>query len=461
MMLGLFFGVLLLAALTVAFLGDARPTLARSLTAAAFAVGLAVTAAVPTGETLVWDWAPSLGARLALAADGAGIALLAMGCAVGLLSVLAGLGEARDRDGAYHAALLFAATGALGTFVAADGLTFFAFFELMLLPGWVLVARWGSGDREDAGRRFFLFTQAGGLLLLLGLVGLGSEGFGWMELTPVGPFGAWALALVVAGLGVKLPIVPLHGWLGRTYASAPIGVTVLFAGLLSKAGGMGLYRVAPMLSVWPELQLAVGVLGVVGVLYGAFLAFSQTDLKRLVAFSSMSHLGYVAVGLAAPEATATQGAVVLMVAHGLTVSGFLLVVGWVAARAGTTDLYKLGGLWHETPRLAFAGIVFAMASLGLPGFLGFAGETITLIGVWAWQPGLAVAAQLGVIGATLYATWALHGAFLGPIRPGGYGEGEDLSVVQVAASGLLTVLLLVLGLKPQLLLSLLTTTWGA
>jgi NADH-quinone oxidoreductase subunit M len=428
--------VMAAAAVTAAWLGDAR---SRGVAVGALVATAALSAIVgPSSGGIGWAWIPELGVSFRLDQDGPTLLLVLMSCLVGLVAIVAGLGEEREDEGAYQATLLTANLGAMGCFLARDPMAFFAFFELMLIPGWLLIARWGDGDRARAASKFFLFTQAGGLALLVGLIGVA-------VVPPMAkPF---FVALLLIGLGVKLPVVPLHAWLADAYAAAPIGATVLFAGVLSKAGGYGLWTFGRAIGVVPGLQLALAVAGAVGVLVGAALAFGQTDLKRLVAYSSMSHLGYVALAVAAANPTARVGALVLMIAHGLTVAGMFLVTSWVAARAGTRDLRQMGGLWAEAPRLAFVFLAFAFASLGLPGFAGFAGETIALLGVWAYQPALAAVAQLGVVGATLYATWATHAALMG--APAAARQGvADLSGRELGVAGALLALIVGIGLWP-------------
>lgn len=448
-------GSLLAGALLAAFFGDRSPTTAAGIGAASVLVslgcGLATAQALFTGivPEVSLAWLPMFGVNLDLQAGGPALLLTLLGHAVALVSLAVASGEAHRRPGAYVAALLLALLGAEGCFLASDAIVFFCFFELMLFPGWYLIAsQERTPERDAAANRFFLFTQAGGMALLLGVIaaGGGARESSWAALALRDPV-MWSVGLMALGLGVKLPLAPLHTWLVEAYTRAPASATILFSGLLSKTGLWGLVMIGGLIARHPWMRDALGAAGAFGVIYGALLAWSQTDLKRLLAYSSLSHLGYAALGIAAGSPDAWVGVFSLAVAHGLTVSGLFAAAESLRRRTGTTELSELGGLWSAAPMLTFVSMFFAMGSIGVPGLVGFVGETITLLGAWSWSPALTATAQLGVVGGTLYATSAMHAAFMGPA--GQRAASSDLGAREVLGFGLLALLLLVLGVWPR------------
>ncbi|MFA6111353.1 MAG: NADH-quinone oxidoreductase subunit M, partial [Candidatus Latescibacterota bacterium] len=374
-------------------------------------------------------WVPGLGSSLHLGLDGLSLIMLGLTLVLGAVAVAASGPEAEARPGLYHLLLMATLSALAGVFLAADLLVFFVAYEAMLVPAYLLVARWGDPRLAPraAATRFFVYTQAGGLLLLVSIVGLGllqarepgSFSLDYpalLERSVPLPAAAWLLAGLFLAFAVKLPLVPLHGWQADTYAAAPTGAGIVLAGLMAKAGGYGLVRLAvPLLPEAARLMApwAMG-LAVCTVLYGAVLALTQTDLRRFIAYSSMSHLGFVALGAFAGNDWGYRGAVVQMVSHGLSATGLFLLTAWIERGAGTRDLSVLRGAWRTGPRTRAFGLVLALATLGLPGLSGFVGEFLVLVGTFQVSPWLAAAASLGLVLSTAYTLRLVQLLLYGP-----------------------------------------------
>ena len=410
-------------------------------------------------------WVPELGVSIHLGVDGLGLLLVLLTLLLGVLAVLCSWREIEERVGLFHLNLLWVLAGVVGVFCALDLFLFYFFWELMLVPMYFLIGIWGHEDRIRASVKFFLFTQAGGLLMLLSILGLGlahreSTGvltFDYLALlgTPMLPSTAFLLMLgFFVGFAVKLPVFPLHSWLPDAHTEAPTAGSVILAGLLLKTGAYGLFRFA--LPLFPEASRAFApvalTLGVAGILYGALLAFAQTDLKRLVAYTSVSHLGFVLVGVYSMNELAARGAVLQMVTHGLSTGGLFIVVGILHERLHTRDLGRMGGLWSGMPRLGGLAMVLVMASLGLPGLGNFVAEFLVLAGTWQTYPLVAAVAVVGLVMAAVYALRVIQGVFHG--RKTAVGGLADVGLREAVVLGLLVVALFWMGLYPQPVLDL-------
>ncbi len=433
----------------------------------ALAVGLWVQlASRPAGgEAGQWlaqvrlPWLPGLGISFHLGLDGLSLVLVALTAFLGLVAVAASWREVDDRVGLFHFNLLWVLAGITGVFLALDLFLFVFFWEMMLVPAYFLFL-WGQERGLAAATKLFIFTQAGGLLMLVAIVGLaflagqgrGGPTFDYTELVTAPVQGAAALWLMLgflAAFAVKLPVVPLHSWLPDAYALSPTAATVVLAGLMAKTAGYGLIRfVGPL---FPEAARAFAPFGmalaVASILYGAWLAFGQTDLKRLVAYSSLSHMGFVMLGVFAWNEWALQGAVMVMVAHAVSTGALFILVGWLEERTRTRELGRLGGLWATTPRLGGVMLIFALASLGLPGLGNFVGEFLTLAGAFRSYPALAAVAAVGIVFATVYALWLIQRTFQGRNEAG--WQLPDLRLREAAVAATLVLALLWLGLFPQ------------
>jgi NADH-quinone oxidoreductase subunit M len=469
MMLPLLFLLPAAAGLLLLLLGD---RLSRSAaTGAAIAVLLADMAAafyVFEGNPPAFKapWIPSLGVSFHLEGDTLAAILVLLTLALGILAAAIAGSEIARRPATYQGLLLLTGAALVAGFLAADLFLFFLSFEAMLLPAVALLIGWGRGDGKAAALRFFIFTQAGGLLMVVAIVALffahggatGNYTFDYPQLVQnplTGKAAFWIMLGFVAAFAIKLPLFPLHGWQPKTYQAAPASLAILLAGAMAKTGAYGLLRFA--IPLFPEgaRQIAPWMigLGVAGMLYGALVAYGAQDLRRLLAYSSMSHLGLLVAGAYSLRALGYQGAVLQMVAHGLSVAGLFLLVYLIEEHAGSSELGPLGGLWQNAPRLGALAMLFVMASLGLPGLANFAGEILLLLGIYGAWPAIAVAAVLAPVVSALYSLRLAQQVFLGPQL--GPQEGvvlRDLYGWRLAAASLLAIALLWLGFQPNLLL---------
>jgi NADH-quinone oxidoreductase subunit M len=433
--------------------------------------------------------ATALDVRLRLGLDGLGAWLFGLTALLFVTAVLASWEAIQEQASRYYALLLVLEFGCLGVFVARDLLLFYLFFEFTLIPLFFLIGIWGSEQRQHAAVKFFLFTLAGSVLTFLGLLvlvlwdarhaGGGVLRFSIPELTaglarhPL-PFPLQMLVFLAlfAGFAIKVPLFPLHTWLPLAHVQAPTAGSVILAGVLLKIGGYGFLRFSvPML---PEATAAAAPwlmgLSVAGILYGALVALAQSDIKRLIAYSSVSHLGYCLLGLFALTATGVQGSVLQMVNHGLSTGALFALVGMLYERYHTRQIRDLGGLAAQLPVLAFFLVLFTFSSIGVPGLNGFAGEFLILVGAFqrgysqsppAWQPtltALAVAALLGVVLGAWYMLELVQKVLFGPRRqpPASHAADDshhpqppgDLTFREVAALAPLAVFVVWIGIRP-------------
>ncbi len=405
-------------------------------------------------------WIPSLGVTYHLALDGLSLLLVLLTALLGAVAVAASWREINERVGAFHLALLMVLTGITGVFLARDMLLFYFFWELMLVPMYFLIAVWGHERRIYSAIKFFLFTFIGSLFMLaaiLGLVYLHAKSTGVVTFDAAAlldtPLSQGAATLLMLGFfiafAVKLPIVPLHTWLADAHTEAPTGGSIVLAGLLLKTGAYGLLRFA--VPLFPEASAAFAplacVLGVVSILYGALLAFAQSDFKRMVAYSSISHMGFVLLGIYAGNQISRDGAVVQMLAHGISTPALFLLAGSIQERTHTREFSRLGGLWKTAPRLGGFALLFALASLALPGMGNFVGEFLVLLGAYLFNPALAIIASVGFVLSVVYALRLVQETVHGPNR--GNWQMPDLTGRELAALGILAILIFWLGLVPR------------
>jgi NADH-quinone oxidoreductase subunit M len=423
-------------------------------------------------EQLRMPWIPRFGIALHLGLDGLSLALCTLTAFLGLMAVSASWTEIGERTGFYYLNLLWTLAGAIGVFVALDLFLFFLFWELMLVPMYFIIALWGHGESSRAALKFFLFTQGSGLLLLVGMLVLvlghqaasGDLTFDYFALrgAALDPHLAfWAMLGFFIAFAVKLPVVPLHPWLPDAHTLAPTGGSVILAGILLKTGGYGLIRFLGPL--FPDAAASFApvamTLAVISILYGALMAFAQTDIKRLIAYSSVSHMGFVLLGVFAWNALALQGAVVQMLAHGVSAAALFMVAGSLRERLHTLDSRGMGGLWTQMPRLGALALFFAVATLGLPGLGNFVGEFLVLLGTFREHPLPASVALLGLVTAAVYALAFVQRVLHGPSQArSGLG---DYGLRETAVMGVLVAALLLLGLYPQPVLDLVSPTLAA
>ena len=409
-------------------------------------------------------WVKGLGLSYLVGMDGISLWMVLLTTFLFPVAILASWKIDRDVR-LYMAAMLGLETAVLGSFVALDLLLFFVFFEAILVPMYLLIGGWGGERRVYAAIKFFLFTMGGSAFLLAGIVFLYSSashllGAGTFDLRQLGSAASlmpvatarWLFLAFFVAFAVKVPLFPLHTWLPDAHTEAPTAGSVLLAGVLLKVGTYGLIRFN--LSLFPEaakyFATFVSVLAVIGIIYGAVCALIQTDIKRLVAYSSVSHLGFVVLGIFAFTAQAFTGGVLQMVNHGLATGALFLLVGMVYERTHTRELGSLGGLASVTPWLSGMFLFAVIASVGLPGLNSFVGEFLVIAGTFAVSHWLGAMAALGVILAAIYLFWSYQRMAYGPVHDEHRGL-SDISLREVVVLVPVLSLLLVFGVYPKLL----------
>ncbi|MER2529579.1 MAG: NADH-quinone oxidoreductase subunit M [Candidatus Competibacter denitrificans] len=412
------------------------------------------TAALQFVEHVVWS--STIGVSYALGVDGLSLPLVLLGTLLAAVALLASDKVTTSVKG-YHAWLLILEFAMLGVFMAQDWSLFFMFWELTLIPLFFLIDLWGGEKRHAASLNFVLYTMGGSIFMLIALIMIYQE-------TPQHTFAmatmanaavtlprseqVWLLLAFLVGFGVKIPIFPLHGWLPLAHVEAPSPVSVLLSGILLKMGAYGLLRVVGIL---PEASvllqpLLVGI-ALVSILYGGLLAWRQTDLKAMIAYSSVSHMGVVVLGISTLNEIGLQGATLQMVAHGLIAGALFLLVGLLYERTHSRELADYGSLVRVTPRFTFLMTLALLAGMGMPGLAGFVAELHVLIGgfsQWGW---LMVLASIGVLLSAAYAVRTIGGLFAGPIRPE-LAQMPDMRPLELAAAVPLVAGLLLMGLLP-------------
>jgi NADH-quinone oxidoreductase subunit M len=339
-------------------------------------------------------WIPAIGINYSLGVDGISLLLVILTTLLTLVSIGASF-RIEQKVKNYMAFMLLLECGMLGVFLATNLFLFYVFWELMLIPAYFLVGGWGGERRIYAALKFVLYTSVGSLLMLAGIIALGyyhqvASGSYTLDLTSLlntplnGDVQTWLFLAFAAAFAIKVPLFPFHSWLPDAYSEAPAPVTAMLAGAMSKTGAYGFLRFC--IPLFPQAAHALAplfsILAVIGILYCAILALTQRDLKRLLGYSSISHLGVIMLGLFAFNAQGAEGAVLQMVNHGITTAALFLIVGFLEARTGTRRITDFGGLATRVPILATVMAIAALSSLGLPGLNSFAGEFLTLLGVF-------------------------------------------------------------------------------
>jgi len=376
-------------------------------------------------------WIPALGISFHLALDGLSLLMVALTGILGFLAVACSWSEIQRHVGFFHLNLLWSLGGVIGVFLAIDMFLFFFFWEMMLVPVYFLIALWGHSGSDGKSRiyaatKFFIFTQAGGLIMLIGILALvfinysqtQVLSFDYHHLLGTQMSAEVEMALMLCfflAFAVKLPIVPFHSWLPDAHAQAPTAGSVDLAGILLKTAAYGLLRFG--LPFFPnasqEFAPIAMWLGIIGVFYGAVLAFSQNDVKRLIAYTSVSHMGFVLIGIYSGNLLTMQGLVMQMLAHGFSAAGLFILCGELYERVHTRDLREMGGLWGKFKYLPAILMFFCAALLGMPGTGNFVGEFLILVGAWKVDPVVTILATSSLVLAGLYSLILIHRALFG------------------------------------------------
>ena len=408
-------------------------------------------------------WVPSLGISYAVGIDGISLVLVLLTVVLTPISLLFSINHVEKEAKGYAISFLMLATGMLGSLVALDLALFYVFWEVMLVPMYFIIGIWGGARRIYAAMKFFLFTMAGSLLMFLAIL--------YVAIGHHNETGLWSFALedlyrtsfsgrvetllflcFAIAFAIKVPVFPLHTWLPDAHTEAPTAGSIILAGVLLKLGVYGYLRFA--LPLFPQAAMRwapwLGALGIIGVIYGALVAYAQKDMKRLVAYSSVSHLGLVVIGVGAFTSTALAGSVLQMVNHGLSTGALFLLVGVLYERTHTREIEAYGGIAGIVPVTTALFLIAALSSMGLPGLNGFVGEFLILLGIWTsshtWW---AVAAATGVILSAIYLLTLVQRVFWNPLK---HEENKSLTDVrwnELVAAGLLVVLMIWIGVRPN------------
>jgi NADH-quinone oxidoreductase subunit M len=414
-------------------------------------------------------WIPSLGARYVLGVDGISLFLLALTAVLVPVSLLASWRSVTDRVPLFNALILLLETGVLGVFAARDLLLFYGFWEASLIPMYFLIGIWGSANRYYATMKFVLYTLFGSLLMLVAVLWLYGQNaaLGHRPTFDIGALTAnlqeahlplatqtWLFLAFALAFAIKVPVFPFHTWLPDAHTEAPTAGSVILAGVLLKMGTYGFVRLA--VPLFPDAALAAApwicVLAVIGIVYGAIVAAVQPDMKRLVAYSSVAHMGFVMLGIFAMNSTGWQGAMLVMVNHGITTGVLFLLVGLVYDQTHTRRISDYGGIARLVPSFYVVFMITSLASAGLPGLNGFPGEFLSLLGSFAARPWMTAVAGTGVILAAVYLLWMMQRVFFGNVTNEGNAMLRDLTARQWAYLAPMVALMIYLGLFPNVIL---------
>jgi NADH-quinone oxidoreductase subunit M len=412
-------------------------------------------------------WIPQYGISYHLGIDGISLLLVLLTTLLVPVVILASWRSIDHHVKGFHISLLLLTTGMIGAFVALDLFLFYVFWELMLIPMYFIIGVWGGPRRIYAAVKFVIFTMVGSLLMLVAILYLayyhhqltGLWSYDYLDLLTTGPqlplAGFWSpQMLVFAAFGlafaIKVPMFPFHTWLPDAHVEAPTGGSIILAGVLLKLGTYGFIRFNRALFplAWERAVPALMVLAVIGILYGAWVALVQPDIKKLVAYSSVSHLGFVMLGLAAGTAASTSGAVLQMVNHGLSTGALFLLVGVIYERRHTRLIADYGGIASVVPVYTGLFLLVTLASIGLPGLNGFVGEFLILAGTWSRSPVAVAFAALGIIFGAVYMLWMVQRVFWNPLTQEANTTIKDMSFRELVAVAPLVVFIIWIGVHP-------------
>jgi NADH-quinone oxidoreductase subunit M len=414
-------------------------------------------------------WIPQFGIEFHIGVDGISLLLVLLTTLLLPVVVLAAWSLNIEHIKSLHITFLLLTTGMIGTFVALDLFLFYIFWEITLIPMYFIVGVWGGARRIYAAVKFFIFTMAGSVFMLVAILYLawfhhqetGVWSYSYVDFLRTAPLLATSGGLLAPGLlvfaafalafAIKVPIFPLHTWLPDAHVEAPSTGSVILAAVLLKMGTYGLLRFnrALLPDAWEIFAPLLMVLAVIGIIYGALVAMVQPDVKKLVAYSSVSHLGFVVLGLAAGTQASTQGAILQMINHGLTTGALFLLVGMLYERTYTRVIDQYGGLAEVMPVFTAIFVLVTLGSIGLPGLNGFVGEFLILAGAWADHPVAVVFGGLGVILGAVYMLWMVQRVFWGPVEISANYALPEISVREVFVVAPMVVLIVWIGVHPN------------
>jgi NADH-quinone oxidoreductase subunit M len=419
------------------------------------------------------SWIPSIGVQYFFGVDGISALLILLTTLLGAISILCSWTAITERVRAFYVFLLLLQTGMIGTFCSLDMFLFYVFWEVMLVPMYFLIGIWGSARRLYAAIKFFLYTLAGSVVMLLGILALyfhsrklpGLETTGtfdytrWMEMGIPADLQFWCFLAFFLGFAIKVPMFPFHTWLPDAHVEAPTAGSVILAGVLLKMGTYGFIRFSLPLFPLATLDAVpwMATLSIIGIVYAALVTLVQRDMKKLIAYSSVSHLGFVMLGMFALNPLGLEGSVLQMVNHGLSTGGLFLIVGLIYERRHTKEIAQFGGLAHVMPLYATFTLIIFLASMGLPLLNGFIGEFMILQGAYAANPVWAYWAVSGVVLGAAYLLWLYQRVFWGKVTHEENKGLVDLNARELATLVPLVVLCFWIGVYPKPFLEFLHT----
>ncbi len=411
-------------------------------------------------------WIPAFGIDYYLGVDGISLLLVVLTGFLTPIALLSSWGSIERKVKEFSIFILALEAAMIGVFVSLDLFLFYVFWDAMLIPMYFLIGIWGYDQRIYAAVKFMLYTMAGSVLMLIAILGLayihseatGSYSFDLLKLysLQIAPeTQRWFFLAFAIAFAIKVPLFPFHTWLPDAHVQAPTAGSIILAGVLLKMGTYGLVRFAFPLFPLAAAEFApwIAVLAVIGIVYGALVAMVQPDMKKLVAYSSVSHLGFVVLGICAMNVQGVQGAVYQMLAHGISTGGLFLLVGMLSDRRHTRLIAEFGGLKQAMPRLTAAFLIITLASIGMPALNGFIGEFLTMLGAFLWDPRFVVVAGLGVILSAVYMLWMFQRVYLGPITHDENSTLPDLRPREWASVVPLCAVAIVMGVFPAMFLT--------